>query len=268
VQLTVPLLSQLATGNSNRFNQCGETCVKMVAEFLTMPAASESIYQIEGDEMGDPNAVGYSTTTQAVEWFVNRGVPAIQVQPQDVAASISAALTQGYPTIYLSYWDLAARTGGHFRVAVGDDGANITFNNPWTGGVDVWPYADVNNNSLGHWLVIVQQAKAATVDTTLQAAAVARYSALGIQANVNGALFKAYARQIKVWMAYGQDNLLDPTPAILPETVPDSATRDAYDMLDSGIIRHWKASDGMVYQAEDKERQAIMAACGWVGKAA
>jgi hypothetical protein len=58
--------------------------------------------------------------------------------------------------------------------------------------------------------------------------------------------------------------VLDPTPAIRPEA---NSGKDAYLALDNGTILHWRASDGLVYQAEDKERPAIFAGCGW-GKAA
>jgi hypothetical protein len=121
----------------------------------------------------------------------------------------------------------------------------------------------VNRYSLG-WLVTVQQTKEVPVvaDDPLTAAAKARFGALGVQPNPDGALFKAYKRMVAAWLANGQDAVLDPTPAIKPEAVtPDG--QNAYLLLDSNRILHWRKDTGLVYQSEASERQAINAACGW-----
>ncbi len=97
---------------------------------------------------------------------------------------------------------------------------------------------------------------------TLTAEAYARFSALGIQPNVNGALFKVYRDvNIKAWYDAGRPNTLDPTPAVKPEW---SDGQDAYVLLDDGTILHAVASKGWaVFKAEEKERADIATKCGW-----
>ena len=262
-----PIINQQTQPDNNDANDCGPDVADMMAQYLGIVPSGESVRQVKFEETGDANFIGYTTTTQMQTWFSSRGVPCVQVQTQDPASSVADALANGWPVAYLRYSNVDTKTGGHFVAAV--PGQSLyTLANPWTGAFDTWTAEEINANSLGGWLVIVQQAKETkTVDPTLQAAALARCSALGVTPNVEGALFKTYARQVQYWMKNGQDNTLDPTPLLLPETVPDPTTGDSYWMLDSGIIWHWKSSDGMVYQAENKERASIMTACGWVGKA-
>lgn len=104
------------------------------------------------------------------------------------------------------------------------------------------------------------------MDPTLEAAAVARFSALGVQPNTSGALFKAYARMVAAWLSNGLDGVLDPTPAIRPEAVtPDG--NHAYLLLDSSRVLHWRKDTGLVYQCEYKELPALFQSLAW-GQAA
>lgn len=272
--LPIPLLSQLATSNPNRFNECGEACLKMIAEYLGMPGASETIYQIDADERGDPTVLGYSSTDQAVKWFTDRGVPAVQSQPQDVPAALRDALGRGWPCLWLRYWDTAARTGGHFEVPIGSrgdkDGPGLDFNNPYGGSVDHFNDDEIRLWSLDNWLVVVQQAKpeVPTMEDPIITAARNRWSAANasIRPNENGALFRAYTRMIRNWVQSGQDNVLDPTPAIRSEwAAPDGSI--ARVPLDNGTILEWHRADGLVYQVEVKDRAAVYHECGW-GQAA
>ena len=103
------------------------------------------------------------------------------------------------------------------------------------------------------------QAAIAPVDPVI-AAALQRFSALGVQPNQAGALFAAYVQRTKVWLDGGKANVLDPTPAIRPEV---NTGQDAYVALDCGEIYHWRAQDGLVYLVEASEREAVWKECGW-----
>ena len=194
-----------------------------------------------------------------VQWFTDRGVPAVQAQPLDSAAAIAGNLARGWPCIYLGYWNRTALTGGHFEVPVADDGAAITLNNPYGAFTEALSYVDVNRYGLG-WLVTVQQVKETDMDPALEAAAVTRFSALGVQPNTSGALFKAYARMVDRWLQSARDNLADPTPAVRPEWSNGKVARIP---LDNGLILEWHAKDGLCYQVEVKDRDAVYQECGW-----
>ena len=255
-----PIINQLTQPDNNDASDCGPATADMIARYLGLVPADEAVRQVKLEETGNGDYTGYTTTVQMQAWFASRGVPCVQVQTQDPGSAIADALANGWPVAYLRYGDVTAKTGGHFVAAVPGQ-PTFTFANPWNGGYDLWTAADVNANSLGGWLVIVQQAKEQpTVDDTLKAAAVARFSALGVQPNTAGALFAAYARMVDRWIKSGRDALADPTPPIKPEV---NTGQDAYLPLDSGVILHWRASDGLTYQAEDKERAAIFKGCGW-----
>lgn len=256
--LPIPLDNQLTSDGPNKYNECGPAGIRMVCDYLGIDPG-ESIDAIDTDETGDESLIGYTTTNQMVDWFTARGVPAVQAQPLDTAAAIAGNLAKGWPCIYLGVWDRAAMTGGHFEVPVADTGTGIVFNNPYGAFTETLSYADVNRYSLG-WLVTIQEAKEATMDPALQAAAVARFSALGIKPNVDGAIFKQYARMVDRWLQSARDNLADPTPAVKPEWSNGQIARVP---LDNGVILEWHAKDGLCYQVEVKDRDATYKACGW-----
>jgi hypothetical protein len=83
-----------------------------------------------------------------------------------------------------------------------------------------------------------------------------------ITPNVGSTNFQAYREQIRVWDANGRPNYLDPGPWLRNEA---ATATDAYVPLDSGIILHStnKSGQWVTYLAEDKERAAIYAGCGW-----
>ena len=97
-------------------------------------------------------------------------------------------------------------------------------------------------------------------DVAVTDEAAARFAALGVQPNRAGAIFAAYAQRTAAWLAAGKANVLDPTPAIRPEWSNGQLARCPFD---NGTILEWHASDGQVYQVEQKDRAAVFAACGW-----
>jgi N-acetyl-anhydromuramyl-L-alanine amidase AmpD len=255
-----PIINQLAQPDNNDANDCGPATADMIARDLGLVPVDETVRQVKLEETGNADWTGYTTTMQMQAWFASRGVPCLQVQTQDPAGAIADALATGWPVAYLRYGDVATKTGGHFVAAV-PRAPLYTFANPWTGAYDLWSAADVNVNSLGGWLVIVQRAKeVVTVDDTLKAAAVARFSALGVQPLTDGALFKAYARMVDRWIKSGRDALTDPTPAIRPEWAINNLARLP---LDNGIVLEWHGGDGITYQIEAKDRDAVFKECGW-----
>jgi len=267
VDLGVPLANQLAGEDGNRHNNCGPACGWMIGQWLGILPPEGTVRDVKAELTGDWDWTGYTYTHQMVAWFNARGVPAVQVQPADVAGVIRAALARGHPTVYLSYWDLGARAGGHFRVAGAMDEAVVGLNNPWGAVVDHWTDGEVNGHSLGNWLVLVRQARPAPPEGTeedtmdiLLPAAKARWEALGVSAFTDGMLFKTYLRVFKAWVEEGQDGVRDPTPCVRPEW---SDGENAYVMFDNGVIWHWRADTGLISQLEVHERAATLERCGW-----
>lgn len=217
IDLGIPLANQLAGEDANKHNNCGPACGWMVGQWLGILPASGTVRDVKAELTGDWDWTGYTYTHQMVAWFNARGVPAVQVQPEDVAGVIRAALARGHATIYLSYWDLGARSGGHFRVAAAMDADIVRLNNPWGAVVDRWTDGEVNGHSLANWLVLIRQARPApptrteeeTVDILLPSAK-ARWEALGVSAFTDGMLFKTYLRVFKAWVEDGQDGVRDP----------------------------------------------------------
>ncbi|HEY8838239.1 MAG TPA: hypothetical protein VIO16_11305 [Dehalococcoidia bacterium] len=98
--LAIPLDNQLTSDGPNKYNECGPACIRMVCDYLGVDPG-ESIDGIDTDETGDESLIGYTTTQQMVQWFTDRGVPAVQSQPLDSAAAIAGNLARGWPCIYL-----------------------------------------------------------------------------------------------------------------------------------------------------------------------
>lgn len=266
-----PIVNQLPPGNDdpNAYNDCGEACIRATGLYLGMASAkAETLRQIKTDETGDWNYLGYTTTDETTTWFTRQGISSYQSQPSDVPASIVSQLKLGYPIIYLSYWNLEKKTGGHFRVSTDFDelAKTIMFMNPWGGFFETWTYDDVRNNSLGQWIVVVQKTApiqgVPPVNPSLQAAAAANFSMANaaIVPNQDGAIFKAYVRKYKVYVDSGYDDVLNPTPAITDEW---SDGKDSYQMFDSGEVYHWSLKDGLVRIAERKELSAILKKTSW-----
>lgn len=192
VNLDIPLVNQLPPDNTdpNAYNDCGPASTDMIAKYLSMvPGSTESIQQIKADETGQLNYTGYTYTNELAQWFVDRGVQAYTTTVSDVASTLISNLKQGFPCIYLRYWDLANKTGGHFVVAKGFDPSQdtITFNNPWGGVVDTWSYDQVNSDSVGGWLVVVKKAALNITDLLIQQW---RSYKPDVAVNTNSAIFK------------------------------------------------------------------------------
>lgn len=258
--LDIPLLNQLGPEDPdpNAGLNCGETSIEAVAQYLGLVPA-ESIPQIKVEELGSADAAGYSDVWEMAAWFQRRGVKAAISQPQNPAAACRAAIRQGYPPILLRWWDLVNKTGGHFIVGYECDDAGVGFNDPYGGYQYYWTDDTVNANCTGYVVIVCQRKPDPMEQDPLFAAAVARYSALGQQPNTKGALFAAWFRRYKLYVASGYDNILDPTPAITPEWNNGKIARVGFD---NGEVYEWHP-DGKIFLVEQKARAAAFQECGW-----
>lgn len=255
--LSVPLLNQLSGNDdndrANQYNECGPTSVRMLFLYYGL---DESVLDITTEATSDPYWHGYTYTYQLASVLNDKNLHAVQVQSNDVVSAAKQALRNGYPVIYLRYWNLAAKTGGHFCVLVGDPDGDAYLNNPWGGVLDHWTWDQVAENSLGGWLIIVQKAKS-DVDPKLYQEAVTYYQSFNVACNPDTALFKAWLRWYLFYASNGYDKMLNPTPPKTTEVV-DATTGDAYQVLDSGVILHYRKDKADVFQLELGERKDVL----------
>lgn len=157
VVLDVPIDNQLSEPDNNTFDDCGPVCAEMVADYYGIQ--HENARQIKTDWTGNPDYVGYTTTGEMTQWFLDHSLPALQIQSPNPFGAILDGLSKGWPSVYLRYWDTTNKSGGHFVVARGYDPATglVSLNNPWGGVIDTWSQDQINSNSLGGWLVTIQK---------------------------------------------------------------------------------------------------------------
>jgi hypothetical protein len=205
-------------------------------------------------ELGSGDLSGW-----ALQWLAHIAAavgckPLLYSYPDFMAHSLTHPALAAYPLWYASYQDQAPSAPAPWATYAIWQHTDVASVPGVAGLVD----GDVTTLGAEALRALGKQPEGGTVDITQEA--VARFSALGVKPNQQGAIFKAYQQRTQAWLAAGKSNALDPTPALRPEWSNGQIARCPFD---NGTILEWHASDGLIYQVEEKDRAKVFAECGW-----